>query len=116
MDRKPGIIGNDRLVFWQPLPATDGEMCQWVPASAAKPLAASLQQVPGASSATAAEEPRLREAARAEVRRRRPLRVIKDAHPGYAGVAVDPVRDEVVLTDENHFRLLVYDRMENTSV
>jgi DNA-binding beta-propeller fold protein YncE len=40
-------------------------------------------------------------------------RSIKDPFPSFAAVAVDPVRDEVVFTDESLFQVLVYDRLEN---
>ncbi len=43
-----------------------------------------------------------------------PIRKIKDAYPSFAAVSVDPVRDEVVFTDESLFQVLVYDRLENT--
>ena len=43
-----------------------------------------------------------------------PERTIKDPYPSFAGVSVDPVRNEVVFTDESLFQVLVYDRMENT--
>ncbi len=41
-------------------------------------------------------------------------RNIRDAYPAFAAVSVDMVRNEVVLTDENLFQVLVYDRMETT--
>jgi DNA-binding beta-propeller fold protein YncE len=43
-----------------------------------------------------------------------PLRTIRDPYPAFAAIAVDMQRDEVVVTDENLFQVLVYDRMENT--
>ena len=43
-----------------------------------------------------------------------PVRNIRDGYPAFAAIAVDMVRDEVVLTDENLFQVLVYDRTENT--
>jgi DNA-binding beta-propeller fold protein YncE len=43
-----------------------------------------------------------------------PERKIRDAYPAFAAVAVDMARNEVVMTDENLFQILVYDRMENT--
>lgn len=43
-----------------------------------------------------------------------PVRKIRDAYPSFASVAVDMVRDEVVMTDENLFQILVYERTENT--
>jgi len=44
----------------------------------------------------------------------KPVRHIRDAYPSFASVAVDMVRNEVVMTDENLFQVLVYDRTENT--
>jgi DNA-binding beta-propeller fold protein YncE len=43
-----------------------------------------------------------------------PIRKIQDKYPSFASVSVDPVRNEVVMTDENLFQILVYDRTENT--
>ena len=44
-----------------------------------------------------------------------PVRAIKDPYPSFASVAVDADRNEVVLTDESLFQILVYDRLENTT-
>ncbi|MBI3939643.1 MAG: hypothetical protein HY315_02305, partial [Acidobacteria bacterium] len=43
----------------------------------------------------------------------RPLRIVQDAYSTFAGIAVNPETDEVVMTDENRFSLLVYDRRIN---
>lgn len=43
-----------------------------------------------------------------------PVRRIRDAYPTFAAVSVDHVRNEVVFTDESTFKVLVYDRLENT--
>jgi DNA-binding beta-propeller fold protein YncE len=40
--------------------------------------------------------------------------MVRDEYPSFAAVAVDPVRDEVVFTDESLFQILVYSRLENT--
>ena len=106
-------FGYDRLVSWEALPEMDGEMCQWVPASASMSLAAVLQQQP-ASGAPATAPPMPSDAQRAEVASRPPIRTVTDPYFGYAGIAVDPVRNEVVIAEENLSRLLVYDRLENT--
>ena len=45
---------------------------------------------------------------------RGPIRVIKDPNPTFSDVTVDPVRNEIVVVDENLFQVLVYDRMANT--
>ena len=100
-----------RLVSIEPLPAMEGETCQWVPASAGSPwmpLAIQEQQ----SRTNPAQ--RSGDAVRADVQKRKPVRVLRDPGMAFAGIAVDPVRDEVVMTDENLFSILVYDRLENT--
>lgn len=43
-----------------------------------------------------------------------PARVVKDAYSTTAGLAVDPVNGDVVLSDENRFSLLVFDRTADT--
>ena len=98
--------GSPQLVKLDPLPAMDGAMCEWVPASASSALAVSLQQGGGASGSAAA----LRE----EIRQRDPVRVIRDTYAAFSSVAVDVKNNEVVLTDENLFQVLVYDRTANT--
>jgi hypothetical protein len=45
---------------------------------------------------------------------RPPARMIRDTYPIYSSVAVDPVRDEVVLQDTNLFSIVVFNRLENT--
>ncbi len=95
-----------RLVSITPLgPAGamyDGEYCEWMPASASEPLAGSLWQE--ADAAAGGGDPATRE----------PLRVILDPYPSYSSVAVDIRNNEVVMTDENLFQVLTYDRLANT--
>lgn len=43
-----------------------------------------------------------------------PSRNIQDKYPAFAAIAVDPIRDEVIVTDENTFKILTYHRLENT--
>jgi DNA-binding beta-propeller fold protein YncE len=62
----------------------------------------------------ASQDAPLSGAARAAVAERKPLRIIADPNFSFAGVAVDPVRNEVVLADENVSALVVYDRLTNT--
>ena len=97
--------GSPQLVKLDPLPAMDGEMCEWVPASASSALAVSLQQGGGAPGAAALRE---------EIRKREPLRVIRDSYAAFSSVAVDIANNEVIMTDENLFQVLVYDRTANT--
>ena len=98
--------GSPQLVKLDPLPSMDGEMCEWVPASASSTLAVSLQQGGGAPGSAAA----LKE----EIRKRPPLRTIRDSYAAFSSVAVDVKNNEVVMTDENLFQVLVYDRLANT--
>lgn len=44
----------------------------------------------------------------------RPIRIVQDPYSTFAGIAVDPINNEVVMSDENRFSLLVYDRLTNT--
>ena len=105
-------IGKERLVSWEPLPAMDGAACEWLPASASVSLAAALQQSPGDSGTSAPPHPS--GPAREAVASRPPIYSIKDPHFAFAGIAVDPIRNEVVLAEENVSSVLVYDRLTNT--
>jgi DNA-binding beta-propeller fold protein YncE len=104
--------GQPRLVSVQQFPRMeammDGEACEWVPASGRATLASSLFQE--ASSA----EARPSDATILAGSQRRPILTMRDSYSGYSAVAVDPVRNEVVMTDENLFSILTYDRTENT--
>ena len=100
-----------RLISIQPFPAMDGEMCEWLPASAPQRLAFALQQDRPASPGAGLAPTGAPSAADAD---RAPVRVIRDTHPTYSAVAVDPIRNEIVLQDENLFQILVYDRLANT--
>lgn len=103
--------GSPRLIAVQPLPEMTYQMCEWAPASATLRLAAALpQDLP--SSAAAGAEPD--NAARLAASQRKPERVIRDSKMSFSSVAVDPVRNEVVMTDESLFNIVVYDRLSNT--
>jgi hypothetical protein len=95
--------GYPQLVSIEPLPemGTEGELCQWVPASSQKKLVA------GASFADA-------EAPNYVTLQRKPVRVIRDPFPTFSAVAVDAKNNEIVLLDENLFQIMAYDRMANT--
>jgi DNA-binding beta-propeller fold protein YncE len=93
--------GEARLMSVQRLPETDGEVCQFVPASFPQSRQPSRAAVPS-------------EAARAEAGKRLPIRTLRDNYAAYSAVAVDPTRNEVIMTDENLYQLLVYDRRSNT--
>jgi DNA-binding beta-propeller fold protein YncE len=104
---KGEFIGESRLVSIDALPQSDGAMCEWVPASSHATLRAALQEeAASARSAVSSVSP--------ETAARQPLRVIRDPYPSFSSVSVDVERDEVVMTDENLFQILVYDRTANT--
>jgi len=45
---------------------------------------------------------------------RPPVRTIKDTYPIYSSIAVDPVRNEIILQDTNLFGIKVFNRTDNT--
>ncbi|MCZ6751432.1 MAG: hypothetical protein O7E51_06340, partial [Acidobacteria bacterium] len=102
--RRP--TGYPQLISVEPLPEMEGAVCEWVPASASTSLVAALRPAQ-----TALETG---PASREEAAKREPLRVIRDSYASFSSVAVDPVHNEVVVTDENMFQILVYDRLANT--
>lgn len=108
--------GGPRLVSYRELPEIQEEMCPWIPASASSSLMAALQQQQGSAAKTApgSAPPRPSEEAKADGAKRKPVRVIHDSSTAFSAIAVDPVRNEVVIGDENLFGINVYDRMENT--
>ncbi len=93
-----------QLLSYQPLPEM-GE-CLWIPSGmlyAATPRAEMLW----ARSAAAVT----RTTINAD---RAPRRVIADDRATFSAIAVDPVREEVILQDENLFQILVYNRLDHT--
>jgi DNA-binding beta-propeller fold protein YncE len=116
------IIGNDRLVSVDRLPDMDAEMCATVPVNREEVLLASMQQRQDARDAAlaaraAATQGRAATPQRASTQDRsklQPIRWIRDPYAAYSSVAVDPINNEVVMTDENLFQILVYDRTANT--
>jgi DNA-binding beta-propeller fold protein YncE len=108
-ERKP--VGDARLVSYDALPL---EECAWTPDSsetprlAKMPLRVALMQARVAERAAAASEP-------VDFSARKPQRMIRDSYAAYSAVAVDAARDEVVLTDENLFNIMIYDRQAKTA-
>ena len=83
------------LTASQPLPEI-GEECGWRPGSRAARVVSAFRNVQAGASARALN--------------RAPERVIRDEYAGYSAVALDPLRGEIAVQDENLFRILVYDR------
>jgi DNA-binding beta-propeller fold protein YncE len=110
VDRKPVMIGADRIVAREQLAEVNGPMCEFVPASAAQELVARARPAVDPS----APKTRPSKAERDALAKRQPKYIMKDSNPGYAGIAVDPTRNEVILADENMFGIHVFDRTTNT--
>jgi DNA-binding beta-propeller fold protein YncE len=110
------ISGQERLISIDKLPEANGAMCPVESAGAQRVLLAALQQDSTQDStggqAAAAGGP----AQTVDFSQRKPERMIRDPYSSYSAVAVDPIRNEVALTDENLFQVLVYDRTANTPV
>ena len=92
--------GSADLVYYDPLPAgaMEEEKCSWMPAGGGAVLAATQE---GSSAAPDASG-------------KKPVRMIRDRYASFSSVAVDAANNEVVLTDENLFNVLVYNRFANT--
>ncbi|MSO20061.1 MAG: hypothetical protein EXQ56_06275 [Acidobacteria bacterium] len=99
-----------RLISIEPLPemaaAGDGAMCQFEPVSARSTFAAAMALQAGAPTADAARVSKDID--------RAPARTIKDPNPAFSAIAVEPESGMLVVTDENLFRVLEYNRTENT--
>ena len=108
------VIGSERLVFVEPLPEAGGEICEPVPASREagreETLIAALQQRQDARVASL----EARNAASQDRSKMKPVRWIHDPYAAFSSVAVDPINNEVVLTDENLFQIMVYNRTADT--
>jgi DNA-binding beta-propeller fold protein YncE len=109
------VIGSERLVSIEHLPRIQDQLCEF-PATAPKEatLMAALQETSRTASTALTATPRPTDAARTEVARRQPATTIKDARDAFSGLWVDPIRNEVVIVEENNSSILVYDRMTNT--
>ena len=91
--------GEAQLVSVDPLPQMDGQMCEWEQASATTSLSAAL-------AAADTDAPKDLD--------RKPVRSIRDPNPSFSAIAVEPKTNMLVVTDENLFRVLEYNRQDNT--
>jgi DNA-binding beta-propeller fold protein YncE len=110
---KTRVIGSDRIVSWTSLAEPSGEMCEY-PAPGMSSTAGVLQQTASGAAAASQAGAAPSAAARAAVASRKPASIITDPQFSFAGIAVDPVRNEVIMADENRSNLVVYDRRTNT--
>ncbi len=108
------VIGSERLVSIDPLPDAGGEICEPVPATdpanREAVLMAALEQRQDARAASV----EARNAATQDRSKLKPVRWIHDPYAAFSSVAVDPINNEVVMTDENLFQILVYNRTTTT--
>jgi DNA-binding beta-propeller fold protein YncE len=104
------LAGSSRVVSIDQLPEMNGEMCEWVSPAMSRSSFVALRQQQAAMQAPAAPGGALR----AEVTQRKPVRAIGDPYGNFSAVGLDLVNNEVILQDENQFRILVYDRTANT--
>jgi hypothetical protein len=111
--------GSAQLASIQQLP--EGDFCQWEPGSDNFSMMAALQQESESADSnlfSSLREPSAYAASEVDVETadvmRPPVRLIRDTYPIYSSVAVDPVRDEVVLQDANQFGIKIFNRLDNT--
>jgi len=108
--------GTAQLIASVPLPQmADGQMCEWEPASAPAGAAGNLFAAMQEERASAARPaPAADTGSTVDFSKRKPIRDIHDPYSAYSAVAVDTNNNDVVMTDENLFNVLVYDRTANT--
>ena len=115
-------LGASRLVASEPFAPAMAASCTWevaAPEAAAfQRGAAPLSRAATRSSGVGVPADEVGQACRAEgcldTETRTPVRRIEDQYAGFSAIALDPVRNEVVLADEFDFNLLVYDRLAVT--
>jgi DNA-binding beta-propeller fold protein YncE len=104
-----GWINSPRLISYDQLPRDSGE-CEYEFVAAQLPnmsgnipLGAALLQQRDALDSTASD-----------IASRKPVRMIRDPNAAFSAVAVDTAHNEVVMTDENLFNVVVYNRQTDT--
>jgi DNA-binding beta-propeller fold protein YncE len=103
------VIGKDRLVSVEAL----SEMAE--ASAGANPMArVQPQATSGQTAQSATPPPRPSAALKSEVAIRQPIVSHKDPRHVFAAIAVDPIRNELVVGDENNFTIVVYDRTTDT--
>jgi DNA-binding beta-propeller fold protein YncE len=102
---KTRTIGSDHIVSWTALPDETGEMCPM-------PDELSFQRGGGRGGrgGGVADDTAPSQALKSYVT---PDRIVRDKFPAFSSIAIDLARDQVVVTDENLFQVLFYDRTEN---
>jgi DNA-binding beta-propeller fold protein YncE len=103
-----------RLISYETLPpeALQDEACEGVPANAQIAMAAAPQVEEAFPRGVTAQSPE--QAVAIDAPGKNPARMIRDPYASFSSVAVDAANNEVVLTDENLFNVLAYNRFDNT--
>jgi DNA-binding beta-propeller fold protein YncE len=111
-----------RLISSQPLLPAEDLWCAWDTEEGAY---TSLTPTPAAYQAAGGQRPAGGRPGAADaglcasdgcgaVASREPVRFVQDPNPGFSSIRVDPMRNEVMLMDEFHMNIYVYDRLANT--
>jgi DNA-binding beta-propeller fold protein YncE len=100
--------GDAKLVGFQPLPDAEGPMCEpTLVAGLMEPQQETRRAAPPATVPPSADPS-------GQIAKRQAARVMRDPSAAFSGIAIDLKHNEVVMTDENNFAVMTYDRMENT--
>src|SRR3989442_9589834 len=111
--RQRNTFGSERFVSMEPLPPLEeGPMCP--PDSEPESLMASLSTPPSVLAVMRQQSQSASDSTKAAVAARKPIATLKDPRNAFSGLVIDPKRNEVVISEENNFSFLVYDRMTNT--
>ena len=102
------VDGESRLVSIESLPAMDPAMCEWVPPGAGVEPPSFAQSSGGAAQGGSGARTPI------DFSQRQPLRRVRDPYPSFSAITVDHKNNEVIITDQNLFQILVYDRLANT--
>src|ERR1700731_144215 len=102
-------INSPRLISYDQLPPDNGD-CDYDSAAAELPNLMGGMALPAGLLQQTVEQG----SGGSEITPRQPVRIIRDPNSAYSAVAVDTVHNEVVLTDENLFNIITYDRQTNT--
>jgi DNA-binding beta-propeller fold protein YncE len=97
------VEGPARLVSIESMSSPEGEMCEWLPASAS--LSQALTATSRAAEANTKGSVHLDKA---------PIRQLKDTYPTYSAIAQDARTGDIFMQDENLFGIRVFDRMTDT--
>lgn len=114
MDALRRATGQPQLVAVEQLAvsaAPEGEMCQWLPASASSSMGSMAALLAPQSQVDQGHTVDPKDTGNAD---REPVRKIRDTYPTYSAIAVNLKTNEVFLQDENLFGIKVFDRTLNT--